>query len=474
MSRTAVLNIVGLTSNLVGENTPAISAFAKKNLCRDIRPAFPAVTCTAQANYITGKRPSEHGIVGNGWYNYDLAEVQFWKQPERLIQAPKLWESLKVDDPGFTSAKTFWWYNMYSSAEYSVTPRPSYPADGRKVFDIYSWPYEIRPKLKEALGDFPFPTFWGPAAGLQSPQGSPDAVSRWIADSAKWMEQEFSPTLQLVYLPHLDYNLQRYGPRNSEVHRDLKLIDAIVGDLIKFFETRGVEVILLSEYGIVPVTQPIHLNRLFRDHGWLTVKEELGLELIDFGASPVFSVADHQVAHIYLNNKSLKSKVVDLLKKIPEIDCIYSGEHELEAVGLNHTRAGDIVVEAKTDCWFTYYYWEDDSKAPDFARCVDIHRKPGYDPCELFIDPAIKFPKLKVASKLLKKKLGLRMLMDLIPLDARLVKGSHGKSYSPKGEDPIIMFSPSSDELETDEITSVDVHHIIRSSVLRKGEANGS
>lgn len=464
MTRTVVINIVGLTRNLIGDHTPAIFDFAEKNRLQDIRPAFPAVTCTAQANYATGKRPSEHGIVGNGWYNSDLAEVHFWKQPEQLIQAPKVWDTLKEEVPGFTSAKSFWWYNMCSSADYSVTPRPSYPADGRKVFDIYSWPYDIRPGLKEELGEFPFPTFWGPAAGLQSPQGSPDAVSRWIANAAMWMERKYSPSLQFVYLPHLDYNLQRFGPQNPKIEDDLKLIDAIAGDLIQFFSERGVKVILLSEYGIVPVTKPIHLNRVLRENGLLTIKEELGLELIDFGASPAFCVADHQVAHIYLNDKSLKSRVQDLLKEIPEIDQVYAGQKDLEHMGLNHGRAGDIVVEAKSDAWFTYYYWNEDDKAPDFARCVDIHRKPGYDPCELFVDPSIKFPKLKIINKLIKKKLGFRMLMDLIPLNGGLVRGSHGKSYSPAGEDPVIIHS-NKDEGIKDELFSTDIFPIIRSSV---------
>lgn len=455
MKRTVVINAVGLTANLVGDDTPRIRDWAAGQQQREMTPAFPAVTCTAQANYITGKKPSSHGIVANGWYNHDLCEVQFWKQPENLVRGPKIWDQLAAEDSNFTCAKTFWWYNMYSSAKYSVTPRPAYPADGRKVFDIYSWPYDIRPAMKDELGAFPFPGFWGPAAGVKSPQGEPDSVSRWIAGAAKWMEREKQPTLQFVYLPHLDYNLQRLGPEISGIRDDLQRIDAIVGDLIDFFQSREVEIILLSEYGIVPVSRPVHLNRLFRQEGWLTIKEELGLELIDFGASSVFCVADHQAAHIYVNDSSLQPKVIDLLKRTEGVDHVYATEEEKTRVGLNHERGGDIVVESSPDAWFTYYYWEDEGKAPDFARCVDIHRKPGYDPCELFIDPSIPLPKLKILRKLLMKKLGFRMLMDVIPLDAGLVKGSHGKSYTPVGDNPLIIF-PSSVEGKTGSQSSLD------------------
>src|SRR6185436_16005979 len=318
----------------------------------------------------------------------------------------------------------------------SITPRPMYPADGRKLFDIYSWPYSIRREIKEDLGEFPFPAFWGPAAGKQTPQGTPEAVSRWIAESAKWMERKYKPGLNLIYLPHLDYNLQRYGPfsaatslkgtreLNPQIIPDLIAIDHIVGGLLDFFAERSVQVILLSEYAITNVDGPIHLNRLFRKEGWVTVKEELGRELMDCGASKVFAVADHQVAHIYLNDSTLTERVRELLESQSGVQQVL-GAAEKAALGIDHPRAGDLIAVAGENAWFTYYYWMDDQVAPDFARCVDIHRKPGYDPVELFLDPGLKAPKLKIAWRLLQKKLGFRMLMDVIPLDAGLVKGSH-------------------------------------------------
>src|SRR5450755_3326412 len=491
MNRLAVINVVGLTEALIGEHTPRIAEFRKRGTLAQIAPAFPAVTCVAQSNYLTGKTPSEHGIVGNGWFNRELSEVQFWKQSNHIVHSNKIWDALRerFNDSTiqrFTTANCFWWFNMYSSVDYSITPRPMYPADGRKFFDVYSWPYSIREEIKKDLDEFPFFSFWGPAAGIDSPQGKADAASRWIADSAKWIENKFSPTLSLIYLPHLDYNLQRHGPfsvaadvsrltsktvngnepthvgcykLNPKIHPDLHEIDAIVGDLIDFFGKRGVQVVLLSEYGITNVDTPVHLNRIFRERGWLTVKDELGLEIFDAGASKVFAVADHQVAHIYLNDASLEKSVREVLENTSGVEKVL-GPAEKIASGLDHPRAGSLIAVARENAWFTYYYWLDDARAPDFARTVDIHRKPSYDPVELFLDPKIPLVKLKIAWRLLQKKLGLRMLMDVIPLDATLVKGSHGRRPADKKDWPVFITSLPK-ILSAKEIESTDVFQIL-------------
>jgi predicted AlkP superfamily pyrophosphatase or phosphodiesterase len=465
MNRTAVLNVVGLTPSLLGEHTPKISEFARKGAQATIVPAFPAVTCSAQSTYLTGLTPAGHGIVGNGWYDRELAEVQFWKQSNHLVHGRKVWEDLRVRHPGFTCAKLFWWFNMYSSVDYSITPRPMYPADGRKVFDIYAWPYSIRAEIKKDLGEFPFPSFWGPAAGVDSPQGRADATSRWIAESAKWIEAKYRPTLSLVYLSHLDYNLQRLGPKHPAIARDLRQIDAIVADLIAFFHERGVQVIVLSEYGITEVDTPIHLNRLFRQQGWLTIKEELGLELLDCGASKVFAVADHQVAHIYLHPgaSGLENKVRALIEEQPGVERVL-GAAEKAAWGIDHPRAGDLIAVASERAWFTYYYWLDDTRAPDFARTVDIHRKPGYDPVELFLDPGRRFLKLHIARRLLQKKLGFRMLMDVVPLDATLVKGSHGRRTTDAADQPIVVCEQRG-LLPSQTLQAADVNAVIQAAV---------
>ena len=461
MNRTAVLNVVGLNRRHIGEHTPAISKFLSLGQAATIDPAFPAVTCTAQSNYLTGKRPSDHGIVGNGWYNHELAEVTFWKQPNQTVQSPKLWHDLSLANDGFTCATMFWWFNMYADVEWSATPRPTYPADGSKHFDIYTWPYELRSALKSELGEFPFPAFWGPMAGRQSPAGKPEAVSEWIANAAKCIEQHHQPTLNLVYLPHLDYNLQRLGPVHPEIATDLQQIDRIVGGLIDFFEKRDVQGVLISEYGITPVEQPIHLNRLFRERGWLAIKEELGLERLDFGNSRAFAVADHQAAHIYINDKSIEHDMRRLVEGCDGVTAVW-GQAEKQANGIDHSRAGDLIAISAENTWFSYYYWLDDAVAPDFARCVDIHRKPGYDPVELFTDPT-RGSKARIMFKLLKKKLGFRMLMDVIPLDASLVRGSHGCRPSDPADWPILI--SKSAQLAADTVKSTDVYSVLRSHI---------
>lgn len=454
MKRVAVLNIVGLTPGLIGDDTPRIKAYAAANSLTPIQPAFPAVTCTAQADYLTGQRPERHGIVANGWYSRSYAETRFWKQSNHVVQSPKLWSELKRAEPSFTCAKLFWWFNMYSGVDYSITPRPMYPADGRKVFDISAEPLSIRDEIKAELGPFPFHAFWGPRAGIES--------SRWIAESAKWIERRSQPTLSLVYLPHLDYNLQRLGPNHPEIGKDLRAIDEIVGGLIDFFQQRGTQVVLLSEYGITDVDRPIHLNRLFRQKGWIAIKAELGLEQLDCGASKVFAIADHQVAHVYVNDPALLPEVRALLETVDGVERALDLEGK-RALGMDHARAGDLVAIADARSWFTYYYWNDDALAPDFARCVDIHRKPGYDPVELFVDPKLAFPAAKIAAFLLRKKLGFRALLDVIPLDASLVKGSHGR-VPENAEDFPVFISPRRPEASS--LVSTDVYGELKRLVL--------
>jgi predicted AlkP superfamily pyrophosphatase or phosphodiesterase len=218
-----------------------------------------------------------------------------------------------------------------------------------------------------------------------------------------------------------------------------------------------VRVIVLSEYGITPVTRAVHLNRIFRQQGWLAIKEELGLELLDCGASKAFAVADHQVAHVYVNDSAMLPAVEKLLFSTPGVDRVL-GTAEKRKMRVDHERAGDLIAVANQDAWFTYYYWLDDARAPDFARTVDIHRKPGYDPVELFLDPGLSTPKARIAWRLLQKKLGFRMLMDVIPLDASLVKGSHGGRPGSRSDWPLLM-SPAP---IASEIAATDVYHLIR------------
>jgi predicted AlkP superfamily pyrophosphatase or phosphodiesterase len=331
----------------------------------------------------------------------------------------------------------------------TVTPRPMYPADGRKIPDCYTKPGDLRDRLQAELGQFPLFKFWGPAASIDS--------TKWIAEAAKIVDVQFDPTLSLVYLPHLDYALQKQGPVGVE--KQLGELDTLAGDLIDFYEARGARVIVLSEYGIVPVSRPVHPNRILRAAGLISYRMELGREVLDIGGSEAFAMADHQISHVYVRDEARIPEVQALFEGVPGVGEVLDEAGKRE-YGLDHDRAGELVLIAEPDSWFTYYYWEDDAKAPDYARTVDIHRKPGYDPVELFLDPAIKVPPLAIGSRLIRKKLGFRTLLDVIPLDASLVKGSHGRIPDDPAHGPLLL-TRHPDLLGDGELAATGVHDVI-------------
>ena len=444
MHKTVVIDIVGLSSSLIGEHTPFIKEYISTHHLRTIQPMLPAVTTSVQSSYLTGKWPAEHGIVGNGWYDRTDCEIKFWKQSNKLVSAEKIWERARKLDPSFTTSQMFWWYNMYSSAEYSATPRPNYLADGRKIPDCYTHPAGLRDELQAALGQFPLFKFWGPGADITS--------TRWIADAAIHTDKKHDPRFTIIYLPHLDYCLQKFGSDLSRIAKDLSEIDDVVKELVTHYTAAGARIIMLSEYGIAPVSRPVHINRLLRQHDLLGIRVERGLELLDAAASKAFAVADHQVAHIYINDHSVAEQVKSIVSGLPGVALVLNRE-EQKKYHIDHERAGDIVLVADTDSWFTYYFWLNDAVAPDYARVVDIHKKPGYDPVELFMTS-----KARAGYKLLRKKLGFRYVMDVIPLDATLVKGSHGSMLVPETYHPVLI---TDNAVDKSAITAVDVYDVI-------------
>ena len=451
MRRTVVLDVVGLSRRQLGESTPNLSKLAQAGGQRDLSTVLPAVTCSVQATFTTGLLPREHGCVANGWYFRDLAEVWLWRQSNRLVEGEKVWEAARRREPGFTCAQLFWWYNMYSSADFSVTPRPIYLADGLKIPDIYTQPASLRDELTSALGPFPLFNFWGPKADIRS--------SRWIAQCALHVYQRLRPSLTLVYLPHLDYDLQRLGPVHPRIRSALAEIDAVCGELIEHVQRDGARVIVLSEYGITEVSGAVHLNRALREAGLVAVRTELGREKLDPGASEAFAVADHQVAHVYVRRAERIPEVKRLLERLEGVALVLDEEGK-RAHGLDHPRSGELVAVSRPDRWFTYYYWLDDGKAPEFARTVDIHRKPGYDPLELFVDPGLRLPALKIGFTLAKKLLGFRYLMEVVPLDASLVKGSHGRPTADPADGPLLI-SSEPDLLPEGEVPATAVRQLI-------------
>ena len=453
---TAVINVVGLTSSLLGDATPNLNALVQRGRLRRLRPVLPAVTTSVQSTMLTGAPVREHGIVGNGWFDRDQCEVQFWKQSNRLVQREKVWETARARDASVTCANMFWWYNMYSSAEYSVTPRPMYKADGRKIPDCYSEPSSLRDELQAELGTFPLFRFWGPATSIEA--------TRWIAEASMIVHRRFEPTLTLIYLPHLDYDLQRLGPGHPGIGQAAADVDAVVGELTTFFDERGVRIIVLSEYGIEPVTEAVAINRVLRDHGLLRIREEQGLELLDAGASEAFAVADHQVAHVYVRDAQRVAPLADGLRGLDGVEHVLDRAQQAQW-GIDHARAGELVLVAERGAWFAYHYWNDDAKAPDFARTVDIHRKPGYDPLELYLDPRLAAPKVRIARRLLQKKLGFRTLMDVIPLDPSLVRGSHGRTEQPADEQPVLI-TAHGDDAAPEELPCAAVRDVILATMF--------
>jgi predicted AlkP superfamily pyrophosphatase or phosphodiesterase len=264
--------------------------------------------------------------------------------------------------------------------------------------------------------------------------------------------------LLLVYLPHLDYNLQRLGPENPRVDHDVRAIDTVAGALIDAVRADGADVLVVSEYGIEQATGHVHINRVLREHGLVAVRETLGWEMLDAGASRAFAVADHQIAHVYVREPRDVEVVAHLLRATPGIGTVLDRDGK-RSLGVDHERAGELVAVAAPGHWFTYYYWLDDAKAPDFARTVDIHRKPGYDPAELFVDPDLKIPALRIGRRVLQKKLGFRMLMDVIPLKPELVKGTHGRLPDSPDDGPLVIGSRR--DLAVEALAMTDVKNLI-------------
>ncbi|MBI4882167.1 MAG: alkaline phosphatase family protein [Planctomycetes bacterium] len=449
MRRVVVIDVVGLTPALL-PHAPHLARLAGEGFAAPLSPVFPAVTCPVQATLLTGAPPARHGVVGNGWYFRDLAEVWFWRQSNRLVLGDKVWDEARARDPSFTCAYLFWWHAMHAACDLVVTPRPAYPADGRKIPDVWTEPPELRDELNARLGPFPLFDFWGPRAGSRS--------SAWIAEAALCVLDAAAPALTLVYLPHLDYCLQRLGPHDERIAQEVRGVDALAGRIIEQARACGAEVVVLSEYGMSAVSGAVHVNRVLREHGYLRARDTLVGELLDCGGSRAFAVADHQAAHVYVRDAQDVEEVARLLARTEGVERVL-GAVEKRALGLDHERAGELVAVAAKDRWFTYYYWQDDARAPDFARTVDIHRKPGYDPVELFLDPAIRLPRLKVAGKLLRKALGFRCLLDVIPLDASLVQGSHGRLPDSDEEGPLLLCSKAA--LACERVRAQDVRALL-------------
>ncbi len=451
-ARLLVLDVVGLTPALL-RHAPRLAALAAEGFVAPLTPVLPAVTCTAQASLLTGLAPSAHGIVANGWYDRERAEVAFWKQSAHLVHGERVWDALRARVPGATSANVCWWFAMYGSSDVTVTPRPAYPADGRKVPDCWTHPSDLRDRLQAELGPFPLFRFWGPRADIVS--------TRWIAEAALRVLAWQRPTLVHVYLPHLDYALQKVGPAHASIAAEVALVDAEAGRLADAYRAAGYGFVALSEYGIVPVADAVFPNRALRDAGLLALRRDASGETLDAGASDAFAVCDHQLAHVYCRTPAALERAREALAATPGVASVHAGRARTE-LGLDHARAGELVLLSAPDRWFAHDWWRDPADAPDYQRTVDIHRKPGYDPRELFVDPSRPLMGPRTAAKLALRKLGFRTLLDVVPLDTRLVRGSHGLLPRTPDEGPLLLADSTAGAVATLPQTAVKDYLLAR------------
>jgi predicted AlkP superfamily pyrophosphatase or phosphodiesterase len=444
-----LIDAVGLTPRALA-HMPRLRSLADDGFQAQLDPVLPAVTCSVQSSLLTGLTPNEHGIVGNGWYFRDLGEVFLWRQHNKLVQGEKVWETARRSKPDFRVANVCWWYAMGATTDFTVTPRPIYHADGRKSPDCYTDPPELHDRLTGAFGEFPLFTYWGPTASITS--------SKWIADAAAKLLREESLDLLMVYLPHLDYDHQRFGPGAPESAAAARELDAVAGDLVDVARGRGDTVVVLSEYGITDARRPVDVNRALRRAGLLNVYTQAGMEYLDPWTSRAFAVADHQIAHVYVREAADLVAARSALDGLPGIDLVLEGDDRV-AAGVGHERAGELVLVADPDAWFTYYYWLDDERAPDFARQVEIHRKPGYDPAELFMDPSDKLVKARAGAALVRKKIGMRYVMSVVPLDPSPVRGTHGRLPDSAEDAPVLLCSDGS--VARDRIAATEVRELL-------------
>ncbi len=431
MTPLVVLDVVGMTPKLL-RHMPNLAGLARTGWQATLGTVLPAVTCSVQSTFLTGQLPSSHGIVGNGWYFRDVGEVHLWRQHNRLVHGEKLWETARAANPDFQAANVCWWYAMGATTDITVTPRPIYHADGRKSPDAYVRPPALHDELTGELGEFPLFQYWGPTATLRS--------SEWIIGASRKILREHHPDLLLAYVPHLDYDLQRFGPDSVQAVRAAREVDEALKPLLDDARSAGATVVALSEYGITEVRRAVDINRLLRREGMLEVYSQDGMEYLDPWVSRAFAVSDHQVAHVYVADPADLPRVRDMLTSLAGVDEVLDRSAQAR-YGIDHERAGELVVVADPDAWFTYYYWLDDDRAPDFARGVEIHRKPGYDPAELFFNPADRLAKAKAGLNLVRKKVGLRYAMQVVPLDPSCVRGSHGRLPLSEDDGPVMVCS---------------------------------
>ncbi len=397
--KAVLLSIPGLREKDVSA-MPQLRQLTAEGQSATMVPSFPCVTCPVQANMTTGRLPIDHGVVANGFYWREKGQVEMWTSPNECIARPQIWDLIAHHEAAWTSAVWFPLHSKGCEADYVCTPAPIHNPDGSESLWCYTRPVELYGTLRDELGHFPLKHFWGPMANVES--------SRWIADSAAVAARRWQPDFSYIYLPHLDYASQRTGPESPEARQAVAELDDLIGTLgQQLGEIHGNDIFWLAvgEYAITPVDHVTYPNRVLREARLLAVREEDDGEHLDLQASRAWAMVDHQFSHIFVADADPKTaaKVADLFRGQSGIADVLTFDQR-SRYNLDHARCGEVVLISTPDSWQAYYWWLDDDRAPGFARTVDIHRKPGYDPVELHVD----------------------MARRSIPLDATLVRGSHG------------------------------------------------
>lgn len=375
---------------------PRLRQLAGRGTMRELIPTFPCVTSSVQANMLTGQAPQEHGIIGNGFYYRDRGEVELWVGRNGLFQTDQLWNSLARR--GISQAAWIPQNIKDAAADFIVTPEPIHHPDGRTELWCYSKPDGLYERLVKDLGHFPLMHFWGPMTSVKS--------TEWIINAALWLLQRERPRFNYIYFPHLDYQAQKFGPNSPEQAAACREADEQLGrvfDGAAALKLPDVAFLIVSEYAMTDVSRVVYPNRILRDAGMARIDQRDGAEFLNLRESLAFAVVDHQFAYVYVREPTEIDAVAGLFEGVDGIAEVLAGDGRRK-LDVDHPRSGEVVLVCEPDAWLAYYWWHDDAKAPRFARTVDIHAKPGYDPVEMFID----------------------MKTKQTPLDATLIRGSHG------------------------------------------------
>lgn len=443
MNRLCLIDLPGLGRDLLKHIQPssALGQWLASQPVAALSPGIPAVTCSVQATLTTGVTPAGHGVIANGLATYRSSEdaelvddsneaefrrqVSFWEQSNQFVQAPRFWQN----EDGTSRWKTalLFFQNCMPgfhgtprpAADIVLTPKPDHGPDGKIVSLCWSRPAELVPALFSRLGPFPLMNYWGPMASITS--------SQWIAQAAAMVWREQMPQLQMTYVPHLDYDLQRFGPDSAQAAKAVQDVAAALDPLVSAVLDSGGSLLVLSEYAIHPVQGSIPINNILREAGLLATRSHPAGNLVDYAASPAFAMCDHQIAHIYTKDAGATAAVREVLGGRGNM--ALWGRPEMREAGLNHRRSGDLLAMSQTH-WFDYRWWSDPAQAPAFAGTVDIHRKPGYDPLELFFDPATR----------------------AITRNESLIKGSHG---APPAEGAVLIGAGTSSPVRAQDVAGI-------------------